>query len=526
MKMRSVLLILPALFTGLLFAMGAASQPFWQVFNLDPDYYYLTNGLMLVEGLAPTDMGHPGTPVHVFFALVLRLMHVGEPTGAIVDAVLRDPERHLRVVTWVMYPLIGLSLVALGRAFQVATGRLAPALLAQGAPFLSMIIPKFGLHPKPEGFLIIAVAWVLIAALRVAKAETLTDRQVGWLGLALGFGIACKIQFVALGLVPLFILDRRRLFLVLPLSTAAGFLIFFSPALPSLDIFLGWWAKILTHSGAYGTGEAGMVQSGRYSKAVIGLFGSKIIFTIVIGLSLFALGGYARLRRRDLIGPDKLAGLLAGLVAAEVFTILAVAKQPAAHYLVPALLLTGPSLGILFVLSGKVFPSRPHLRAWGVIGLALVIISAQASWKQYAELARWTAEAQAFDMGRFKACAKIDYDSSSSLSYALQRGDMNSKARYSPKLAEFMPGDHYTWFINEHAWWSSGFMQWNKPMKVADVVAAYPCTVFRGSQFYRLPAWAAQALGGSFTPDDRCQAGEETIYTLGIRCDGSQPLAK
>jgi hypothetical protein len=239
-KRNLVLVVLPALFTALLFAMGAASQPFWQVFNLDPDYYYLTNGLMLVEGLAPTDMGHPGTPVHVFFAVIYRLMHVGEPTGAIVDAVLRNPEHHLRVVTWVMYPLIGLSLVALGHAFLSATGRLAPALLAQGAPFLSMIIPKFGLHPKPEGFLIIAVAWVLIMALRVVKAETLTDRQVGWLGLALGFGIACKIQFAALGLIPLFILDRRRLFLVLPLTTAAGFLIFFSPALPSLDIFLGW----------------------------------------------------------------------------------------------------------------------------------------------------------------------------------------------------------------------------------------------------------------------------------------------
>jgi hypothetical protein len=519
------LLVLPSLFTALLFAMGAASQPFWQVFNLDPDYYYLTNGLLLVEGLAPTDMGHPGTPVHVFIAMIYRLMHVGEPTGAIVDAVLRDPERHLRVVTWAMYPLIGLSLVLLGRAFLAATGRLAPALLAQGAPFLSMIIPKFGLHPKPEAFLIIAVAWVLIMALRIAKAETLTDRQVGWLGLALGFGIACKIQFVALGLVPLFILDARRLFLVLPLTTAAGFLFFFSPALPSLDIFLGWWVKVLTHSGAYGTGDAGVVQSGRYGKAVIGLFGSKIIFTIGVALSLFALGGYVRLRRRGLIGPDKLVGLLAGIVAAEVFTILAVAKQPAAHYLVPALLLTGPTLGLLFVLSGKVFAPRPHLKVWSGLGLVLVLVSAQASWKQYAELARWTREAQAFDMSRFKACAKIDYDSSSSLAYALQRGDMNSKARYSPKLAEFMPKDHYTWFINEHSWWSSGFMQWNKPMVVAEVVAAYPCTVFRGNQANNLPAWASKALG-SFMPDQVCEVGEETVYTLGIRCDGSTPLAK
>lgn len=68
-------------------------------------------------------------------------------------------------------------------------------------------------------------------------------------------------------------------------------------------------------------------------------------------------------------------------------------------------------------------------------------------------------------------------------------------------------------------------MQWNKPLKLAEVVAAWPCTVFRGSQAHHLPTWAMRELG-RFEPDDRCEAGEETIFTLGIRCDGSTPLAK
>ena len=154
---RAALLILPALFVLVLFVMRGSSLPFWQVFNLDPDYYYLLNGLRMVEGLAPTDVSHPGTPVQAFIAMVLRLMHAGQPAGAIVEAVLNDPEAHLVAVTTVLYPLVGLALAALGHGFLAATGRLAPALLAQSAPFLSMIIPKFGLHPKPEPFLIIAV---------------------------------------------------------------------------------------------------------------------------------------------------------------------------------------------------------------------------------------------------------------------------------------------------------------------------------------------------------------------------------
>ncbi len=529
----AALLVLPALFVAALFVMRGSSLPFWQVFNLDPDYYYLLNGLMIVEGLAPTDVSHPGTPVQVFIALVLRLMHVGQPTGAVVDAVLNDPEGHLTAVTTVLYPLVGLALVVMGRAFLRATGRLAPALLAQSAPFLSMIIPKFGLHPKPEPFLIIAVALLTAAALRAARAETLNDRHAGWLGVAIGFGIACKMQFLALGLVPLFILDRRRLLLVLPLATIAGFLVFTSPAFPSRDIWFDWVGRMVLHSGAYGAGAATVVDTGRYPKAIIGLFGSKLIFTTVFVASLLALAGYARLRRRGLIAPEPLARLLAGMLCAQVFLILIIAKQAAAHYMVPALMLTGPELAILWVLSARVFPVRPHRRAWIGLGVVLAVISAQAVWKQNAELARWTRDAQGFDMSRFKACAKIDFDSSSSLAYAFQRGDLNTQGRYSAKLAALMPPDTYAWFINDHTWWKRGFMQWNRRLDIKEVAAAYPCLVFRGNQPYTALPTATQQIPG-FKPDDICEVGEEAVFTKGIKCDGSvpsysiltQPLAK
>lgn len=524
---RVALLILPALFVLVLFVMRGSSLPFWQVFNLDPDYYYLLNGLRMVEGLAPTDVSHPGTPVQAFIAMVLRLMHAGQPAGAIVEAVLNDPEAHLVAVTTVLYPLVGLALAALGHGFLAATGRLAPALLAQSAPFLSMIIPKFGLHPKPEPFLIIAVCLLVLAALRTIRDESPTDRRAGWLGAAIGFGIACKVQFAALGLVPLFLLDRRRLFLVLPLATIAGFLVFTSPALPSRDIWFDWMGRMILYSGAYGAGSATVIDAGRYPRAVIGLFGSKLIFTIVFVLSLLTLAGYARLRRRGLIGRDRLARLLAGIVLAQLFTVLLIAKQAAAHYMVPALMLSGPALAIIWVLSGKVFAVRAHRRAWIGVGAVLALITAQAVWKQNAELARWTRDARAFDMSRFKACAKIDYDSSSSLPYAFLRGDLNAQGRYSPRLARIMPADSFAWFINDHTWWKRGFMQWDRHLDIREVAAAWPCLVFRGNQPHNALPMAGMQIPG-FRPDDICEIGEETVFTRGIRCDGTMPagLAK
>jgi hypothetical protein len=520
-----LLLIVPALFAAVLFAMRAASLPFWQSFNLDPDYYYLLNGLRMVEGLAPTDVSHPGTPVQAFIALVLRLMHLGQPAGAIVDAVLAEPERHLITITTVMYPLVALALVAMGRAFVTTTGRLEAGLLAQTAPFLSMIIPKFGLHPKPEPFLIIAVSLLMVAALRVVRAEKLEDRHAGWLGLALGFGIACKLHFFCLGVVPLFILDRRRLFLVLPLATVAGFLIFTAPAIPSRDIWFEWVQRIFLHSGAYGAGAQTVIDTSHYPRAILGLFASKLIYSIVFFASLAALAGYVRLRRRGLLGPQKLAGLLAGLLLAQVFTVVVIAKQPAAHYMVPALMLTGPSLAILWVLSAKVFPVKGHRRVWAVVAALLVVLTLRATWRQDTELAGWTREAQGFDMERFGACAKLYYDAASAQSYAFQRGDMNALARYSPRLAELYPrADEYSWFTNDHTWWKRGLLWRGQPRSLAEVVASYPCVVARGNQPWTALAEARRLVPG-FSFDDRCEVGEETILTKGVICSGA-PIAK
>lgn len=516
MRDRAALAVLPLLFVAVLFLMRASSLPYWQLFNLDPAYYYLMNGLLLSEGLPPVDIGHPGTTVQIFVAAVLRLIHPGQSAAAVVEAALDDPEGHLVTVTTLMFPLVGVALYALGAAFRSATGRLAPALLAQSSPFLSMIIPKFSVQPKPEPFIIIASAVLMIALVRTVTTERLRDRHAVAIGAVLGFGIVTKLHFLAMGLAPLFLLDRRRLFLVLPTATLATMVLCFAPALPSLKSFLHWWGAVAVGSGAYGAGPHTVIDPHLYPHAIIGLFGSKLNFTGTILCSLAALAGYARLRRRGLLPADPWARLLAGLVAAQVFTVLLVAKQPAAHYMVPALMLTGPCMAILWLMSARVFPAPAHARAWTAVALVLVPVQAFGVWRQNAELARWTAEGTGLDMTRYAACAKVDYDSASTPVYALQRGDMDAGGRYSPLLAGRMPKDHYVWFINDHAFWSHGFMQWNRPMDVAQVVASHPCTVFRGDQPDLLLSWLRKTL-----PDarpQRCAVGDETLFTLGIDC--------
>lgn len=514
--------LLPLAFVAVLFALRASSLPFWQSFNLDPDYYYLLNGLRIVEGLAPTDISHPGTPVQVLIAAVIKALHPTLSTEATVDAVLRDAEGTLVAATTIIYLLVGLSLWWMGRAIFGATGALIPALLAQTAPMLSRVIPKFAIHPKPEPFLIIAVALLVAALMPLIKNrdDGRWDRAAALAGIAMALGVACKVHFAVLGVVPLLLLDRRR-FLIYVGVGAAALVVFVAPAIPSWDIWTGWISRMVLHSGAYGEGSATIVDTARYPRAVLKLFSSKLIFSAAIVAGLVLLVLYFRLRRRDLMARDRFARLLTGIMLAQVLVVLSVAKQPAAHYMVPALLLTGPALAALWSLSRPLAPRR-HLAVWGGVLALLLVVQVPQMVKQNNELRGWTREQMAVDLdARFPGCAKVYFDAASAQSYAFQRGDMNAQARYSPKLAALFPADEYTWFTNDHTYWKNGLMQWLRPETLEAILARHGCAVFRGNQPWTVESRARQISPG-FHMDDRCETGEETLFTKGVRCDGSR----
>jgi hypothetical protein len=519
---RWALWALPLAFVAILFAMRSSSLPFWQSFNLDPDYYYLLNGLRVFEGLAPTDISHPGTPIQVLIAAVIRALHPFIPTEQVVDAVLADPERVLLAATTVIYLMVGLALWWMGRVtFLVTGGALLPALLAQSAPMLSRIIPKYALHPKPEAFMVIATALLVAAVLPLARSRTPGDRHAALAGIALALGVACKVHFVVLGVIPLLLLDRRRVLIYMG-AGAVALVVFVAPALPSWDIWTGWIGRMVMGSGAYGEGPATVIDTARYPRAVLKIFSSKLFFTIVFLASLVQLAAYARMRRRGLIEQDKSARLLLGIVAAQVLVVLSVAKQPAAHYLVPALILTGPAMAVLWGLSRPVLRQKVHKRLW--LGVALVLLVAQAPQmaKQNAELRAWTDEQMAVDLdARFPGCAKIHFDAASARSYAFQRGDMNAQGRYSAKLAPLFPDDEYTWFTNDHTYWKNGLMQWRQPVHLADILNRHGCAVWRGNQPWTVQPHAEKMIPG-FSFDDRCETGEETLFTKGVRCDGTR----
>src|SRR5215510_7041448 len=71
------LLLLPALTVLVEFRLRDASGPYWLGANLDPSYAYLLNSLNIADYHRPYFIGHPGTPVHITGAAVIRGMNAG-----------------------------------------------------------------------------------------------------------------------------------------------------------------------------------------------------------------------------------------------------------------------------------------------------------------------------------------------------------------------------------------------------------------------------------------------------------------
>ena len=81
-----------------------AAGPFWLSQNSDPDYQYLLNSLNIAQGKGVGHTDHPGTPVQISGAILLKLSAPTAPVISLQENVLRYPEKYLNYFSNVLLP--------------------------------------------------------------------------------------------------------------------------------------------------------------------------------------------------------------------------------------------------------------------------------------------------------------------------------------------------------------------------------------------------------------------------------------
>jgi hypothetical protein len=542
----AVVCAVPLALLGLWWVLLAAKGPYWLASNLDPDYVYLLNGLNILHGHAPAHVDHPGTPLQVLLALIIKLTHLMAGSGALADDVIARPEFYLLAVNGMLLVALAGALVVAGLAALRTTGSLVAGLAIQLLPGLDPIIGSHVVCVKPEPFL--AALTALVAALVLRRL--VPGRQEGRVpdsalfGLLVGLAMATKVSAAPLAVLPLLLLPGLRSRALFAGVTAVTIAIGTLPAWSALTIFGDFIGTIATHSGQYGSGKAAVFDRAEYVQGlhllVSGRSGAVFVAVVAVG-ALVSLALAWKVRR----GGDTAAvvtrrALLASLTM-QVASLLVVARHPARHYMVPALVISGLTAAVTLHGLRLLQPVAVRWARWGAVTLSflLMLAAVRFAWGVPARMAglvdlrvsQLSVGAQLREL--FPGARVVHYYPSSSPAYALHFGDMYTDAKWSRQVNDRYPRHLYynLWNDRLEVYVPQPAGSTAKPLDFGKLTSEVLCgtgdegpVVFQGSLLQVVPSTVqdVQPLGARL--ELVYSAGAEGLYRP-VVCgpDGSAP---
>ena len=161
-----------------------ARGPLYLTFNNDPSYVYLTNSMLVSEGIQPMHTDHPGTPLQIFGAGYLRLMHAGSTTDAMLSAALSEPEKHLSGMMACLKTAAALALLFSAIIVYQASGSYLAGLGSQAAPLLMPECVQAFRHFAPEPLLVclvvLFISLVLVRGFLHLHSKDETANRLEW----------------------------------------------------------------------------------------------------------------------------------------------------------------------------------------------------------------------------------------------------------------------------------------------------------------------------------------------------------
>lgn len=516
------LLILPAVYFALTLVLRENGGPFWIWHIVDPSYYYLFDALNLVNLTPPGHPYHPGTPVQVLGALALKSAYPLTDGPAITQAVMADPESHLRLISTFFIILNTLGLLALGATAYFVLGSPLLAWILQTAPFLSKVILKNAYHAKPEALLVLTVLALSMVILRALGKESLNNAKNRYalaFGVIAGFGVAVKITAAPIFLLPVFLLGNVRALGLYGAVSFVSLVLFTSPIMGSYDVLFAWLVKTGQGSGDYGSGAQTVIDFARYPKSFFKLL-SRPLLHVPLLLTVIALIAAWRARRAGKPVPPMETRFLGGYALAIMAEVALVAKQPVAYYMVPAYMLSPLALVVLARFTAKIKPWRETARAYGRKGLValfilLIAASGMGSWKLNAGLKGKAEAAASLDDRLFEKCSRIFFFPASNRNFALPLADWWTGGRFKDRVAERIGANDF--------WFEQNTMELRDaygPRDIKKIIENSACVYLRGGHGGPIKTYLSENVPG-FKYASSCSTRDEIVLTSGVDCKGN-----
>jgi hypothetical protein len=355
------LILLPIIFIYTAFISRGQISLFYS-YCVDPAYAYLFNGLNLAHLKLPVHIDHPGTPLQIFSAIVIRIVHIFRPGNSLDSDVFTNPELYLDSIRISLYFLHATALFILGFFVYKSTWNILLSLFLQLTPFVSFSILSILNGIGIENMVLFStLCFLLVVFLFLNKQDNenkIFDKYLILFSLIIGFGTASKITFAPMIFIPLFLLPgitKKAVFLILSIIS---FGIFAFPIFNQWVYFRDWIENLFIHSGQYGYGKANFIDTEQFISNLKIIFTTDtlfpiIYFIIIISCAIFNLP-FIRKKSKN----DKYHKALIGFSITMTIGIIMVAKQLKYQYLILVVLLCIP--GIYLIL--QIFTGLIHLK--------------------------------------------------------------------------------------------------------------------------------------------------------------------
>jgi hypothetical protein len=444
LQIALILFALPVLMVLIGLQTKKAGGEYWQG-NIDPSYIYLMDGLNVANLHRPRQNEHPGTPVQVYTGALIRLLNLSSNEQVTATKVIANPEFYLSFTNYTLIAFYALCMFAVGWIAFLVTGSRLSSLLAQAAPFLSLTILLGLVGVRPEIFFLcisMLLSGVILLSFKFSIARYAL-RFVLAFGLLIGVGIASKITFAPLVVIPFILLPSWKWRFTFTLATIVSFLISIAPIITPTQLHtLGHFIfATATHTGTYGYGAKGIVDAHNYLPNLLALIRGDLISFI------FIFGGVVLLVLRSKIpGLDSpRSRALLAVTAAQFCLLVVVAKHPANRYLIPALGLIGINFMLVFeTVAQKVATTNPRLYYVPLILVCSLLIfkRTQSLHTLYGSLGRGVREIETVNAileKESREATVVHYLGASSVAYGLKLGSEYSGNIYAPLLVKVYP---------------------------------------------------------------------------------------
>lgn len=328
--------------------------------DIDPEYIYFISGLGIADGhLHIGHIDNPGTPLQYLVALTFRLAYaLSSHQHPFNEDVFLNSDYYLALVNHVILVAVTVCLYFVGKKVFEKTQNIGYALLIQTAPFYSEITYDIIGRVVPELLIPIPVILLSLYFLKSIFSENKEFRMkdVVLLALISGFGLSIKLNFIALWIIPLFILPGiRKKILFAGFSIVAFFLIALPVAL-EINTFYVWVKNLIIHTGEYGQGDASFINWSTFTGNIKTIWGSThnlfyLLILIIFSSAIFFF-------RKKTASDNILFRTSVGITVAIILQIALVSKHYSYHYLIPSLAFVPMLIVLPIEMVSRMYPTK------------------------------------------------------------------------------------------------------------------------------------------------------------------------